>query len=76
MLLAVASPFRGIPTGDVDGTNAVFMLAHEPLPSTLFLYKNGLFQTTDGVDYALSGCTITFTTAPAVGDKLYAQALH
>lgn len=76
MLLTVASPFRCVPVGVIDGANETFTLPHEPLPSTLLVFKRGVFQTPDGVDYTLCGNQIIFTTAPADGDSLYAQAMH
>lgn len=63
------------PSGVVDGTNAVFTLAHAPSPAaSLQLFRNGLLMRAT-VDYALSGQTITFAAGsiPQMGDSLIAQ---
>lgn len=61
-----------IPTGSVNGTNAVFTLANAPAPtSAIRLYLNGVRQL-QGTDFTLSGKTITFTTPPTTGDILQA----
>lgn len=50
------------PTGTLDGVNGTFTLAHVPLPSvSLQLKLNGVDEIA-GVNYTLSGSTITFTT--------------
>lgn len=52
--------------GAIDGSNATFTLSHAPSPSSsLQLFLNGTLQR-QGVDYTLSGATITYTTAPSV----------
>jgi hypothetical protein len=64
-----------VPTGAINGSNATFTLAATPSPaSSLQLYLNGLRQDA-GVDYTLSGATITFFTAslPQSGDLLLAS---
>jgi len=63
-----------IPSGTLNGTNATFALSQAPTPATsLSLYRNGLVQTA-GVDYNLSGATITFVTGaiPQTNDVLLA----
>lgn len=58
-----------IPTGAVDGSNAAFTLSHEPNPvGCLALFLNGVLQRY-GIDYTLSGATITYSVAPAFGDN-------
>ena len=53
------------PTGDVNGINDTFTLAHAPSPAaSLLLELNGQVQT-QGVEYTLSGLTITFASPPA-----------
>jgi len=50
-----------IPSGTIDGTNAVFALVNTPAPTaSLSLYRNGLVQT-NGIDYTLAGNAITFS---------------
>jgi hypothetical protein len=64
-----------VPSGAVDGANAVFAIANAPAPaSSLHLYRNGLLQKA-GFDFSLSGSTITFVTAaiPQPGDTLLAS---
>jgi hypothetical protein len=64
-----------VPTGIVNGSNAVFTLALPPSPAaSLELYRNGLFQR-QGADYQISGSTITFFLAsvPLSGDLLVAN---
>jgi hypothetical protein len=53
------------PAGDFDDVNKVFTLSHIPNPvNSLLLWLNGAYLTA-GVDYTLSGNTITFTNAPS-----------
>lgn len=62
------------PSGTVNGTNTAFNLANTPSPAaSLEIYRNGLVQT-NGVDYTLSGMTITFQSGsiPLTGDLLQA----
>ena len=64
-----------VPSGDVNGANAVFGLASAPEPaSSLLLFRNGVLQK-QGLDYTLSGSSITFTAAaiPQTGDALVAS---
>ncbi len=63
------------PTGLVNGTNLVFTLAGSPNPAaSLALYRNGI-RLSSGVDYTLSGSTITFLSGaqPVAGDILRAN---
>lgn len=56
------------PSGTVNGTNTVFTLAETPGGDVLVFLDGTLQQ--DGVDYTISGDTITFTTAPSSGAVL------
>ena len=75
--LAVSIPGVGFvdqetPTGATNGVNTTFTLSQTPSPSaSLTVFLNGLLMGA-GVDYALSGSTITFLTAsvPQSGDIL------
>jgi hypothetical protein len=59
-----------VPAGSVNGVNSVFTLTNSPTPNaSLRLYLNGVLQT-QGVDYALNGNLIIFTTPPVVGGAL------
>lgn len=61
-----------VPGGAVNGTNVTFTVANVPNPrGSLQLYLNGVLQQ-QGTDYTISGLTITFASAPAVGDVLNA----
>ncbi len=63
------------PGGAINGSNSLFTLANSPSPpASLLLYLNGLLMT-QGVDYTLSGSTITFLPAstPETGDVLTAS---
>lgn len=56
------------PSGTINSSNTVFTLANSPSPATsLILHLNGQILT-QGVEYTLSGSTITFATAP---DELF-----
>jgi hypothetical protein len=62
------------PSGNVNGTNVSFSLANTPsLPTDVLLYKNGIVQLY-GIDYTVSGSTITFASGepPMTGDELKA----
>ena len=64
-----------VPTGVINGSNAVFTLASAPSPAgSLELYLNGLLMS-QGADYQISTNTITFFLAsiPQTGDLLVAS---
>ena len=54
------------PTGDVDGANTDFVLAHTPETGSLKVYLNGMRMSLTE-DYTLATATITFLTAPDSG---------
>ncbi len=63
------------PAGNVNGSNTVFTLAQAPAPaSSLQIFRNGILQK-NGVDYTVSGSTVTFGSAsvPQTGDLLLAS---
>lgn len=61
-----------VPSGTVNGSNAVFTLAATPTTGTVRLFQNGVrLKITE--DYTISGATITFNTAPATGDLILAD---
>ena len=68
-------PVNGIPAGTIDGTNKTFTIPVAPFPGSLTVWKNT--PLIPGVGYTAntvgSSSTITFTTAPIVGDNLYFQ---
>lgn len=54
------------PTGDVDGANTDFVLAHTPTAGSLKVYLNGMRMSLTE-DYTLATATITFLIAPGSG---------
>lgn len=57
-----------VPTGTINGTNKIFTVVNAPTPAlSLQWFLNGLLIK-QGVDYTVSGSTITYTTAPLTGD--------
>lgn len=64
-----------VPGGTINGSNSTFTLQFTPSPSSsLQLYLNGLLMD-QGVDYTVSGSTITFAlgSTPQGGDLLLAD---
>lgn len=62
---------KEIPTGQINSSNKVFMLAYEPIKGSEHIYLNGLLQDGDpNCDYALVGNKITFVDAPMAGSKI------
>lgn len=54
-----------IPTGAINGANAIFTLAHTPSPAgSLIFMVNGQVLSPAGVDYTLVGDAVTLNTAP------------
>jgi hypothetical protein len=59
------------PTGTINGSNKVFTLANIPVdPLSVAVHLNGVFQRPT-TDYSISGTTITFVTAPALGQDVF-----
>lgn len=70
-LLAPRFVMGEVPSGTIDGTNAAFTTANAFISGKLQVFLNGVLQEVGGGnDYTVSGQTITFTTAPYVGDKI------
>lgn len=64
--------YQEAPTGTVNGSNTAFTLPHTPSANAnVSLYLDGILLYL-GIDYTLSGTAITMTTAPAVGQTLWA----
>jgi hypothetical protein len=60
------------PAGTINGSNVTFTLANAPSPAaSLQLFQNGVLAI-QGVDYTLSGSTITMGSAPSTGAILNA----
>jgi len=60
---------RENPGGTIDGSNTNFTLANTPKSGTEEVYLNGLLQDPTN-DYTISSNTITFLSAPKVGDRI------
>ena len=63
------------PSGSINGVNTTFTLATTPSsPGSVHIYLNGL-RMSPGVDYTISGSTITFLagSTPQTGDVLVAS---
>lgn len=66
--------WNDIPSGTVNGVNAVFVLTQTPNPAgSLLLFLGGMLQMAGGNDYALAGRTVTFTSPPPAGLVVVAQ---
>lgn len=62
---------RETPSGAIDGVNTTYTLANTPVAGTENVFLNGLLQEpAAGNDYTISGATITYLTAPLVGDRI------
>jgi hypothetical protein len=64
-----------VPTGIINGLNPTFLLAFTPSPVTsVEVFHNGILMER-GLDYTITGSTITFVTAavPQVGDIVLAN---
>lgn len=62
-----------IPSGSINSSNTTFTLANSPVAGTVTVYLNGLYQAPGGgLDYTISGTTITFVKAPRTNSDLYA----
>ncbi len=75
--------FAGSLQGTIDGTNTVFVVTNggtplTTLPAQIMVWDNFPLIQGTGYTVALSGgqLQVTFTTAPQVGDTLYAQGLY
>jgi hypothetical protein len=70
------------PTGTIDGSNTAFTLAFAPSPAaSLILVQSsgaggGSVLKAGGVDFTLSGTSLTMTNPPPTGDSLLAWYRH
>lgn len=63
-----------VPSGAINGSNTTYILTYAPYPvASMELYINGVFQIPGGVNYTLTGTTITMNTAPNTGSTVYAK---
>lgn len=62
---------RETPTGAINGTNAVFVLANSPYANSEQVFLNGmLLEPGAGNDYTISDKEITLAAAPLTGDRV------
>lgn len=66
--------FTLLDTFNGDGSTVGFTLSQSTSSSGAFITLNGVVQS-PGVSYGISGTTLTFTEAPAVGDKIEVRYL-
>lgn len=63
---------REVPSGTINGSTTAFTLAFTPVTTnSVSVYLDGVLQIVT-TDYSISTATITFTTAPALGQSLIA----
>ena len=62
-------------SGLVNGTNKNFTLASAVRTGSEAIYYNGLLQE-EGVDYTISGTTVSFTYTPKMGGKVTAYGVY
>lgn len=65
--------YNETPTGLINSSNTVYTLASTPATNSLALYKNTERMSPGGVDYTLSGNTITMAAAPITGEVMIAD---
>lgn len=74
--LSAATEVQEIPGGLVNGVNTVFTLANTPISSaSVKIYVDGLLLR-QGIEYSISGSTITLTNALQIGRRIYADYYH
>lgn len=73
-LPVAANHIQEIPSGTVNGSNVTFTLGFTPANgAAVQLFVDGLLQLQGaGLDYTISGSTITFVAAPATGQTIRA----
>lgn len=70
------TPAQEVPSGALNGINVTFTTSNVPISNaSLSLFLDGLIQI-QGTDYTISSSTITMTSAPLSGEKLYAVYQH
>lgn len=61
------------PVGTINGTNTIFTLANAPTPNSLHVYLGAspsALQRLASTQYSVTGSTLTFNVAPAIGSTL------
>lgn len=62
--------------GTPNDSLTAFTIANTPIAGSLVIFKNENAMEGGGVDYTLSGTTVTFVLPPATGDRLRAQYIE
>ena len=70
-LPSLGTPVEDTPSGVINGSNTEFELSFTPINDWLQVFLNGVLQE-QGIDYNISGTTITFVVAPLTGFTLKA----
>jgi len=60
------------PAGSCNGSNVTFTLSETPAADSERFFVNGLRQV-KGVDYTISGSTLTAAAAPLASDAVWAE---
>jgi len=61
-----------IPSGLINSGNTDYTLANTPVSGTVAVFLNGMYQAPgSGLDYTISGTTISFSKAPHTNSDLY-----
>lgn len=69
---STGAAFQEVPSGTINNSNVTFTITTAPTTAAGFeLFQDGLVLV-QGVDYTISGTTITMTVAPNFGQTLYA----
>lgn len=61
-----------IPSGLINSSNVTYSIANTPVTGTVAVFLNGMYQAPGGgLDYTITGTTITFVKAPRTNSDLY-----
>jgi hypothetical protein len=65
------------PIGLINNINHTYILVNTPVVGTVLVFLNGLLQAPGvGLDYTISGSTITFVKAPKTNNDLYVSYIR
>lgn len=68
----ITTPYAETPSGTINSSNVTFTLANTPAASaSVMVLLDGVMQY-NGLDYTMSGPTITFAVAPVTGSTIFA----